>query len=170
MTTLTTDRLVLRRMAPGDYAGWKPFMLDARSEFVRDKPDVATAWRGFCHVLGHWEMRGWGLFALTRRGDDRAIGSVGPWYPENWTEKEIGWTLWSAEHEGNGYVTEAAEVARRWVYDELGWTTAVSYIAPENARSIAVAKRLGATLDEAAEHHFDDPCVVYRHPAPEALR
>ncbi|MEL7026999.1 MAG: GNAT family N-acetyltransferase, partial [Pseudomonadota bacterium] len=52
-------------------------------------------------------------------------------------------------------------------FTELGLSTLVSYIDPENARSIALAERLGAVRDDEAEKPEDNP-LVYRHPTPEA--
>jgi len=42
------------------------------------------------------------------------------------------------------YATEAAQRARSFAYDKLGWTTAISCIDPENLPSQRVAQRLGA--------------------------
>jgi RimJ/RimL family protein N-acetyltransferase len=57
---------------------------------------------------------------------------------------------------------------RAHAFRDLGWTTAVSYIDPDNARSIALAERLGAVRDRGARQPvFDKPCLVYRH-SPEA--
>ena len=58
--------------------------------------------------------------------------------------------------------------ARAHAYGALGWTTAVSYIDPQNARSIRVAERMGAKLDPDAVP-MDPGDLVYRHPAPEDL-
>lgn len=163
---LKTERLILRRPEPRDYPQWERFVLDDRSRFVRAEPTVGVAWRGFCNLLGHWQMRGYGVFAITRRGEDRALGGVGPWFPGNWPEKELGWTIWDPADEGQGLITEAAAAARAYAFETLGWRTAVSYIAFENDRSVAVAKRLGCTRDEAAASPDDEPCFVYRHPRP----
>ena len=85
-------------------------------------------------------------------------------------EKELGWTIWDAADEGEGYVTEAARATREHVYRDLGWETAVSYIHLDNARSIAVAERLGCVRDDAADSPGDDGTdLVYRHPAPGSL-
>jgi RimJ/RimL family protein N-acetyltransferase len=91
---------------------------------------------------------------------------TGPWFPEGWPEQEIGWSLWSAEAEGRGFALEAAQAARGYAYGDLGWPTAVSYIRPENRRSIALAQRLGAVLDPDAATPDDSDDLVYRHPAP----
>ncbi|TMV69267.1 GNAT family N-acetyltransferase, partial [Thioclava sp. BHET1] len=82
--------------------------------------------------------------------------------------REMGWSLWSAEGEGRGYAREAARAVIAHAFGPLGWDTAVSYIAPDNARSIALAERLGAIRDDSAAHPGDTPCLVYRHPKPEA--
>ncbi len=42
----------------------------------------------------------------------------------------------------------------------------MSYIDPDNARSIALARRLGCTEDPAAEPLYPGD-MVFRHPAPE---
>ena len=49
-------------------------------------------------------------------------------------------------------------------YQRLGWDGAVSYIAPENTRSIKLAERLGAFHDKKTTASHDPDCLVYRHP------
>lgn len=172
--TLETERLVLRGPRMGDVAAWADFVASDRSRFVRgDDTSLRTSWRGFAHVAGMWMLRGYGTFVFALKDTpDQALGMTGPWHPLDWPEQELGWTVWSAEAEGKGYAQEAAREGRRFAYEDLGWQTAVSYIDPENARSIALAERLGCTLDPEAETpDFDGEAVlVYRHPAPEALQ
>ncbi len=165
---LETERLTLRAPVAADWPYWCDFALSDRSRFVRGaEPSEANAWRAFGHMIGHWVLRGYGMFVVSRRGGDIPLGAAGPWFPAGWAEQEIGWTLWSEEAEGQGIATEAARAGRAHAYDTLGWHTAVSYIHPDNAASIAVAERLGASRDEAAETAGDD-VRVYRHPTPEA--
>lgn len=164
--TLATDRLVLRRPEPRDVEGYIAFGQSLRARWSVGVRGRAESWRDFAAVLGHWQMRGWGLFAVTLPGDDACRGLVGPWFPDGRPEPEIAWLLWAAD-EGRGYATEAARAARAHAYGALGWPTAVSYIEEGNTRSIAVAERLGATLDAAAPT-LRDTVRVYRHPAPGA--
>ncbi|MEI4487947.1 GNAT family N-acetyltransferase [Frigidibacter sp. MR17.14] len=165
---LETERLVLRAPQGADWQAWAPFSGSDRSRFIGGPLDRAQAFRAFGHVIGMWAIRGFGSFVFTEKGSDVALGMAGPWYPEGWPEREIGWTLWSAEAEGKGYAFEAAAAARHHAFAALGWDTAVSYIDPENARSIALARRLGAVEDRGAAHPGDRPCLVFRHPTPEA--
>lgn len=166
---LRTDRLTLRAPGRQDWPAWRHFMASDRARFVGGPADAGKAWRAFGHVIGHWVLRGFGSFVFTRAGDDTALGLTGPWFPAGWPEREIGWTVWSADAEGTGLAFEAAQAARAHAFGTLGWDTAVSYIDPANARSIALAERLGARPDPAAATpDADTECRVYRHPRPGA--
>ena len=169
--TLQTERLILRRPEPGDYGAWRSFMLSDRSIWNRNSQDVGRIWRAFAAELGHWEIFGYGMWAVTLRGDNDALGLVGPWTPEDWPETEIGWMIFDPAHEGTGIAHEAAKAAITHAFNGLNWRTAVSYIAPENVRSITLAQKLGATLDVRAKTPpSNEPCLVYRHPDPEGPR
>ncbi len=166
---LETERLILRAPQGSDFDGWTAFATSERSRFIGGPHDRAVAWRAWGHVIGHWAMRGYGMFVLAdRTAPDAPLGMAGPWYPEGWPEREVGWTLWTDGAEGKGLAREAAKAALCYVFDTLGWDTAVSYIRPENARSIALAERLGARRDRGASCPDGKSCLVYRHPAPEA--
>lgn len=167
---LTTERLILRAPIASDWPHWRDFRMSDRSRFVGGGADTKSSetWRNYSMIIGHWIMRDWGMFVFTLKGDDTPLGMTGPWFPEGWPEHEIGWSVWTSEAEGKGYVREAALAARAYAYHTLGWETAVSYIDPENTRSIALAERLGAVRDDAAATpDFDKPCLVYRHPNPD---
>ncbi len=167
---LETARMVLRVPGAQDYPAWRAFYTSPRAVFIGAGPqmDEGRAWRAFASVIGHWALRGCGVFALTLRGSDTAIGTCGPWCPAGWPEREISWSLWSAEHEGKGLMTEAARAVLPFVHGVLGWDSAVSYIDRANAPSIALAERLGAVRDPAAPAPRGDPgTLVYRHPVPD---
>ena len=165
---LETERLILRAPMPQDFDAWAGFAASNRSKYAGGRLDRALAWRAFGHLVGHWALRGYGMFAVTAKGDDTAFGIVGAYFPEGRPERELGWTIWDDDHEGCGFAFEAASSARRFVYEVLGWDTAVSYIHRKNARSIALAERLGATADPNAERLSPED-LVFRHPAPEDL-
>ena len=165
---LETERLVLRGPKAADADDYVSFMMSKRSEFVGGHLARDKAWRAFTTEIGHWLIRGYGMWSVTMKGDDTCIGYVGPWCPEGWPEQEIGWLVYDAA-EGKGIAHEAAVAARAWAYAELGWTSAVSYIDRPNKRSIALAERLGCTRDRSAATPEDDDCLVYRHPRPEDL-
>lgn len=103
------------------------------------------AWRRIAMFVGHWQLRGFGNWALELKDTGTFVGYAGLWQPSGWPEPEIMWGLVEA-HEGKGLATEAATRAREHAFRVLGWPTAVSYINPQNEPSRRVAIRLGASL------------------------
>ena len=164
---LTTARLVLRAPGPADFEGFAAYVASDRSRFTGGPMTRELAWRAFGHLVGHWVLRGWGPFVVTAGG--QALGAVGPFYPEGWPEPEIAWTMWAPEAEGKGYALEAAQAARAHAYGALGWRTAISMIDPDNARSIALARRMGCTPDGTFAHERHGLCHIWRHPGPQEI-
>ncbi len=165
---LETEHLRLRGWRENDLPAFAEFWADDETaRFVGGTCDREDAWRRMAMYIGHWALRGYGLWALEDKASGQWAGWCGPWNPEGWPEKEIGWALAKAFH-GRGYATHAALRVREFAYRELGWPTAVSYIAAENAASQRVAARLGAIFEGPGELR-GKPVGVYRHPAPGAL-
>ncbi len=108
------------------------------------------AWRNMALVLGHWQLRGFGLWAVEERASGLLAGRVGCWRPEGWPGLEVGWSLLRAFW-GLGYATEAGRATLNHAFCELGETHVVSLIQPENARSIRVARRLGMRREGQAD-------------------
>ena len=167
--TVETERLILRAPKPSDAEVFTAYYATERAEFVGGPMEDRQAWMFFGTEMGHWVMRGFGMWVVTLKGNDAPLGIVGHWYPHGWPEKEVGWVLFDAKDEGKGIAFEAAKASVAYAYDTLGWDTVVSYIAKPNVRSVALAERLGAVLDKDAQQPKPDgePCLVYRHPRPE---
>ena len=163
---LETERLRLRAPSEEDFEAEVEFYASERSQFVGGPMPRELVWRGMASVLGHWYLRGYGFWAVEELATGSFCGQVGLWYPEGWPEPEIGWTLMQ-NAEGKGYALEAALKAREYAYGTLKWPTAISLIDPENLRSAALAKRLGARMDYEYEHPQYGKMYVWRHPPPE---
>lgn len=165
---LETERLVLRAPGPQDAEAYVAAHDSPHARWIGGDQGREAAWRALAMTAGQWALRGFGMWAVTLKGADDCLGMVGCWFPEGWPEPEIGWFVFPAA-QGRGIAHEAALAARRHAYGRLRWTTAVSYVHPENARSIALALRLGAVRDDAAARPKPElGTLVFRHPAPEA--
>ena len=125
-------------------------------------------WMLYAAEIGHWEIRGYGMWMIHLRDTDETVGMAGGWFPAKWPEREIAWIIWP-DKGGHGYALEATDRVRRYFYHEMGWETAVSYIDPKNLDSIRLAERLGCVKDHQAAT-IDGNDAVYRHPSLKALQ
>jgi RimJ/RimL family protein N-acetyltransferase len=161
---LRTERLLLRAPRPADFEGYAAFYASDRSVWEDGPLSRAAAWAEFASAAGGWVLRGYGPFSVEDRTSGRYLGEVGLYQPAHYPEPEIGWML-MAEAEGRGIAAEAARAVRDWAYATLGLASLVSYIAPNNLRSVHLAERLGAVADPAAASSGSD-AGVWRHPGP----
>lgn len=167
---IETARLILRAPAPRDAERYVAAHIEERAAWVGGNAGAETAWRSFAMLAGHWILRGHGRWAVTHKDDDSCLGVVGCNFPEGWPEPEIAWFVFP-EAEGQGIAREATLAALDHAWRILGWQSAVSYIHPDNARSIRLAERLGAVRDDAADRPMPElGTLVFRHPAPETAR
>lgn len=161
--TIKTKRLKLRAFREEDHAPYAAFLADEdATRYVGGQRDADAAWRVMASFCGHWHLRGYGPFATEEQASGNFVGYAGPWFPHGKPEQEIMWGILPAAQR-RGYASEAALAARKWVYDELNWPGAVSYIEPENVASQGVARRLGAVENETIPYG-QFMVQVWRHP------
>jgi RimJ/RimL family protein N-acetyltransferase len=160
--SLESARLRLRPFAEADLDAYAAMSADPEvMRYIADGTtlDRETAWRQIAMFLGHWSLRGYGLFALEPKAGGAMIGFAGLWHPEGWPGVELGWRL-ARSAWGHGYATEAATVARDWAYATLPFAHLISVIDQANDRSIAVARRLGGTCERRMTGE-DDHRLIY---------
>lgn len=167
--TLETQRLILRGPEMADVEPFVVFSADkARSTGFGYIPQRDEAWRWFALNIGHWHIHGYGYLTIEDKETGKPAGLCGIWNPDGWPEPEIGWVVYEG-FEGKGIAFEAAMTVRQWAYGALGFTTLTSNIVPDNARSIALATRLGATFEREYKNVQMGLDHLYRHPGPDAL-
>lgn len=164
--TLETERLILRAPQESDFEAVATFGASPRSASVGGPYTRWESWRGFLGIFGHWHLRGYGFWMLETRADAQIAGRVGIAMHDGWDEPELGWHIYDG-FEGQGLAYEAAVAVRAYGAANQNLPRPISYIAPSNARSLALADRLGATFERQGEV-LGIPCHVYRHPLPEA--
>ena len=161
---LETERLLLRMPRQEDFEIYAAYYADIETaRFVGGQMSRDKAWRHFAALVGHWILRGYGIWAVEEKATRCFCGCIGLWRPEGWPELEVGYWL-TPETQGKGYATEAALAARDFAYETLGANTLVSYIHPDNAASKKVAARMGAQLEDTVPILDLGPHCVYRHP------
>ncbi|SMH50801.1 GNAT family N-acetyltransferase [Maritimibacter sp. HL-12] len=165
---LTTARLTLRAPCREDFGRYATLLASERSRGIGGPAERPAAWSRFAAELGHWVLRGYGLWAVDVTETGETVGQVGFWHPEGWSEVEIGWMMFDGG-EGKGYAHEAALAARAHAYEDWGWGPLTSVIAPGNRRSEALARRLGAWPEREWSTPGGARTVIWRHPGREAL-
>ena len=163
---ITTDRLVLRGFDERDVEPYAAMMADPEvTRYLGDgRPLSRTdAWRQLALIVGHWTLRGFGLWAVEERATGALAGRIGCFEPEGWPGFEVGYVL-ARPFWGKGYATEAAGSALRYARETLERDRIISLIDPANAASIRVAERLGAVADGMVDLS-GHPTRVYAYPA-----
>ena len=153
MQTLRTERLLLRMFREEDFEEYAAMVADAEvTRYLGEGRPLSRgdAWRQMAFALGHWQLRGYGLWAVEESSTGRLAGRVGFLNPEGWPGFELGWTL-AREFWGRGYATEGARRALEYGFTELGRAHVISLIRPDNAPSVRVAERLGERLEGSVE-------------------
>jgi RimJ/RimL family protein N-acetyltransferase len=148
---LETERLLLRAWRESDFEAYA--RICANPEVMRFLGGKAytrlEAWRHMAYIVGHWQLRGFGHWAVEERASGAFVGRIGVQDPEGWPGFEIGWTI-AKECWGRGYATEGARRVLAHVFTDMGREHVISLIHPDNVASLAVARHLGETLEGEA--------------------
>lgn len=163
---LTTDRLTLRAPRIEDFAAYAGFRASPRTVTVGGPFNEREAFQQLCAILGHWHLRGFGRWMIADRDTDAPVGIVGLYHPEGWPEPELAWSVFDGA-EGKGIAYEAALAARAHAYDALHMPPLASLVDPTNARSVALARRMGCTPEGTYDHPDHGTLHIWRHPKEE---
>jgi RimJ/RimL family protein N-acetyltransferase len=152
VSLLHTGRLLLRPFEATDFGAHAEICADPEvMRFIRAGALTRSeAWWQLARYMGHWRLRGFGMWAVVERASNRLIGHLGFLEPEGGIGFELGWAL-ARSAWGKGYALEGTRAAVEFGFGTLGRERILCVIRPENARSIALAGKLGATLEREHE-------------------
>ena len=147
---IETNRLILRAHRLDDFPALAAMWGDpAVARFIGGRPLTRKeCWARLLRYAGHWELLGFGFWAVQWKDDARLIGDVGF---ANWERDispsldglpEAGW-VFSTEAHGRGIATEAVNAALTWMHEHVDVKPTVCIIGPENAASIRLAQKVG---------------------------
>ena len=158
---LETERLLLRQWRLDDFEPYAEICADPEvMRYIGGKPYSRTeAWRHMAFMVGHWQLLGYGHFAVEEKATRKFIGRIGFLNPADWPAFEIGWTL-GRTYWGKGYATEGARRALEYAFDVLDKEHVISLIHPENRASMRVAERLGEK-PEGRDEVLDIPVIIF---------
>ena len=144
--TLCTDRLILRAPAASDFEAYRDFYADcAASAYYGGPLPAAAAWRKLAYDVGHWALRGFGMWSVVEKVSGTTIGGCGIVRPEGWPRHELTWWI-ARSARRNGYAEEASRAAIGWAHDSLGWTEVETHMDDRNQAARRLAEKLGGVI------------------------
>lgn len=148
MITLETKRILLREIRESDLDEYARMCADDEMMQYIGQGNTLTraeAWRSIAFILGHWRLRGYGMWTVEEKQTGMFLGRIGFYFPHGWPELEVGW--WIGRHRwGEGFATEGGQAAIRWGFEHLKTDRICSIIQPQNSASIRVAEKLGESF------------------------
>ncbi|HEX7340663.1 MAG TPA: GNAT family N-acetyltransferase [Rhodanobacteraceae bacterium] len=164
---IETTRLRLTALAEQHFDGYAAMLADPTcTRWIGDGHalDRMNAWRSMAMLLGHWALRGYGMWAVENREDHAFVGRVGLMRPEGWPDIELGWML-SPDQRHHGYATEAGAAVLTFAWERLRLSRVISLVREGNDASMRVAERLGGQRIDTIEF-LGAPTHVYAYYAP----
>ena len=161
MISLETERLILRMFREDDLDPYAAMCADPDvMRYLGDGKALtrSEAWRQMALILGHWRLRGFGLWAVEERTTGALLGRIGFFQPEGWSGFELGWMLRRASW-GRGYATEGARRALAHAFTVMNRDHLISLIRPANRASVRVAERLGQSLESRTDLYGQEVLV-----------
>jgi RimJ/RimL family protein N-acetyltransferase len=160
---IETARLRLRAPRIEDFEAYADIACGDRAAGIGGPMTRADAWADFMQVTGTWLLRGHGGWTVEDRETAEVLGFVLIGFEPGDQEPELGFML-TAGAEGRGIAAEAARAARDHGFGPLGLRSMVSYVFRDNARSIALVRRIGGELDIPDDWDALDTLVFRHHP------
>lgn len=147
---IETPRLILRLYAAEDHDCVHRLASDPEIfRYSHHGPlGPEESWAMLLRHVGHWSLRGWGVFGVEEKETGALVGQaglndfrrgLGPGFDE---VPEITWSF-EPKVQVRGYATEAAQAAIDWMERTHGAARTVCLIHAENAPSLRVAQKLG---------------------------
>ena len=169
--TLETERLILRGYRKADFRPQYAIVSnpDVMVHFSGPMLSEEDGWRRFAASVGSWPLLGFGGWAVTRRSDEKLIGTVSlfnAWRalePVFGEEPEMGW-IFAKEVHGQGIAGEACRAVLDWAEQNLQPTPIWAIIAPTNSPSFKLAEKLGFERQGDTVYNDEVTAVLRRPP------
>ena len=142
---------------------WDPEVVEQKQVTLLEPPGgLDMALKNTRDMLRQWELRGYGQWTVIEKVTGHVIGCVGFYHPQRqWLGVDLGW-VFQRSRWGRGFATEAATAALVWIWESTQVDRVVSLIAPDDARSIRIATKIGQRFERAdVDPVHGDPAHVY---------
>lgn len=169
--TLHTERLRLRCHALVDLSHCVAMWSDPGvSRHTIGEPSAPQrTWLRLLGYLGHWQLLGFGYWALEEKLSGQYVGECGfaefrrGLHPSIDGMPELGWVV-APRAQGVGYATEALRAIVDWGDAHFGGLTTSCIIQRANLRSLRVAEKLGYRALDSGSAARQSEVLLVREP------
>ncbi|MEP2891244.1 GNAT family N-acetyltransferase [Tateyamaria sp.] len=171
--TINTARATLRAMRPGDFDRFAEIW--AMPEVVRYIGAIPRSrdesWNAFLRNAGHWQVSGFGQWAVEDQASKTMVGQVGFFYGARGLGEdfnlapEAGWVL-CPNVQGKGLGGEVVCAAHDW-FDRVITGPLNCMIHPDHAVSLHIADQQGYVPLRDVEHAGDPVRLLHRKSPPQ---
>jgi len=170
--TINTARLCLRAMRAEDFPRFAEIWATPQVvTHIAGKPRTkAQSWDAFLRNAGHWQISGFGQWAVQQHGGGAMSGQAGFFFGSRGLGEdfdpfpEAGWVL-APEAQGQGLGRDAVQAAHDW-FDRVIAGRTVCMITPDNTASLRVADALGYRAMREVEMDGDTVRLMTRKGPP----
>lgn len=172
---INTAQLTLRAMRPEDFDRFSQIW--STPEVVRHIQGAplnrGRAWETFLRHSGHWQMTGFGLWAVIEQRTRRMVGQTGFFFSacafgEDFDPyPEACWIL-APEAQRRGLAREASRAAHDW-FDRVIPGPLVARVSPDNTSALRLAAHLGYEEIREAECRGESVVLLRRNGPPQSF-
>lgn len=157
LETLETQRLVLKKLSPEDFASLfgnypdaevkKLLGLSSDEELAKEKEKSKGGYKTYDRSIC--------AFLLVLKDTGETIGRCGyhNWYSQH-RRAEIGYLLMKEEHKRKGYMSEAMKAILDYGFNTMSLNRVEACIGPANIASQSLVKKYGFVLEGYLRQHF----------------
>ena len=159
------QRIVLRRLSPGDLEDFQAYRSDPEvaryQSWSRMSNDEASAFLAE-QEAAPFGQPGWFQIAIAERSTGCLIGDIGICLPRKASEAaEIGFTL-ATSWQGKGFASEAVREALALLFEHTDVAEVLAITDTRNLASIRLLERVGFALNQTVPAVFrGEPCTEH---------
>ena len=160
---MTNDALRLRDWRAEDFNQYAEFYArDPLSAYSGGPMDRPLAWRHLASVIGHWVLRGYGVWAVEDLESGQLCGCAGAWRPQDWPQVEFA--FWFTT---DAFAGELAAAGATLAFETLTRTRSaaglVSFVHTGHEAAQRIVEDLGGQRESGVRELGGDPHFIYRY-------
>lgn len=160
---MTSDALRLRDWRAEDFNQYAEFYArDPLSNYSGGPMDRAVAWRHLASVIGHWTLRGYGVWAVEDLESGLLCGCGGAWRPQDWPQVEFAFWF-TTDAFASGLAEQGAALTFKALTKTHSTAELVSFVHTDHEAAQRIIESLGGQRESGIRQLGGDPHFIYRY-------